>query len=423
MGQIPDHISRRRLIIAGTVGNIMEWYDFAVYGYFARVIGEHFFPSEDPTTSLIASFGAFAAGFLMRPIGGMLFGHVGDKIGRKAALTLSVLAMAIPTFLIGLLPGHSQIGATASVLLVLLRMIQGLSVGGECTTSVVYLAEGARPDRRGFAGSWSTFGAVTGILFGSAVGAVATNTLSHDALHSWGWRLPFLFGLLVGLVGLYIRSHIPETTRTGAGSEVSKSPVIDAFRNEWRAILRIAGLNALNAVGFYMIFVYLVTYEKIVVHFETAKALDINTLNMGILLLIVPLGGTLSDRVGRKPVLLATTLGTFVCAWPLFWMVHHPVFSMVLFGQMGFALLIGLFLGVTPVTMVENCPGRVRCTTLSVGYNLCLGLIGGTTPVVTTYLIERSHDDLSPAYYVMLAAAVSAGVVFSLPETNRRTLS
>ena len=422
MGQIHDSISRRRLVVAGTVGNIMEWYDFAVYGYFAQVIGRHFFPSDDPTTSLVASFGAFAAGFLMRPIGGMLFGHIGDKIGRKAALTLSVLAMAIPTFLIGILPDHSQIGATAAVLLVLLRMIQGLSVGGECTTSVVFLAEGAQPNKRGFAGSWSTFGAVAGILLGSAVGAVATNMLSPESLHSWGWRLPFVFGLLVGLAGLYIRRQIPETIAAVGDPKRSTSPVFDAFRYEWRAILRIAALNVMNAVGFYMIFVYVVTYEKVVVHLEAANALDINTFNMAILLLIVPVAGALSDRVGRKPVLLAGTVGAILFAWPLFWMMHHPVFAMVLFGQMGFSVLIGLFLGVVPVTMVENFPGRVRCTGLSVGYNLCLGLIGGTTPVVTTYLIERSHDDLSPAYYMMLAAAVSTGVVLSLPETFKRAL-
>ena len=422
MGQIHPSISRRRLVIAGTAGNIMEWYDFAVYGYFALVIGKHFFPSDNPATSLIASFGAFAAGFLMRPLGGMLFGHIGDKIGRKSALMLSVLAMAIPTFLIGVLPDHSQIGATAAVLLVLLRMIQGLSVGGECTTSVIFLVEGSLAERRGFAGSWSTFGAVAGILLGSAVGAVTTNALTPEALHSWGWRLPFFFGLLVGVAGLYIRRQIPEPIKIVDEANRSKSPVFDAFRFEWRSILRMAGLNVLNAVGFYMIFVYVVTYEKVVVHLKAAEALDINTVNMGILLLIVPGAGALSDRLGRKPVLLTATLGVFVFAWPLFWLMHHPVFAIVLLGQMGFSLFIGLFLGVVPVAMVENFPGRVRCTGLSIGYNLTLGLIGGTTPIVTTYLIERSHYDLSPAYYMMLAAAISTGVVLNLPETYKQAL-
>ncbi len=420
MGLEHDPATHRRLVIAGTAGNIMEWYDFAVYGYFAQVIGRHFFPSEDKVTSLIASFGAFAAGFLMRPLGGVVFGHVGDKIGRKAALTLSVLAMAIPTFLIGVLPDHAQIGAAASVALVALRMIQGLSVGGEYTTSVVFLVEGAASHRRGLAGSWSVFGAVAGILLGSAVGALTTSALSADALHAWGWRLPFIVGLLVGLAGLYIRRQIPEPPAPATAP--SRSPVLDACRTEWRAMLRVGALNVLNAVGFYMIFVYVVTYLKEIVHIEAARALDINTINMGLLLLLVPAAGALSDRVGRKPLLILSTLGVLLFAWPLFWLMHHPSFALVLLGQMGFALFIGLFLGVVPVTMVEAFPARVRCSGLSIGYNLCLGLIGGTTPIVTTLLIRRSHDDLSPAYYMMVAAAISLGVVLSLPETVRRPL-
>lgn len=420
MGLEHDPISRRRLVIAGTAGNIMEWYDFAVYGYFAQVIGTHFFPSNDPVTSLVASFGAFAAGFLMRPLGGVIFGHIGDKMGRKAALTLSVLAMAIPTFLIGVLPDHSQIGAAAAVLLVALRMIQGLSVGGEYTTSVVFLVEGAAPQRRGLAGSWTVFGAVAGILLGSAVGAATTTLLSPEALHSWGWRVPFIVGLFVGLAGLYIRRHIPDLPAPAADQR--GSPVLEAFRTEWRGMLRIAAFNMLNAVGFYLIFVYVVTYLKQVVRLEAAQALDINTLNMVILLLLVPIAGALSDRTGRRPLLFAAGFGVLVLAWPLFWLMHHPSFVWALCGQLGFAVLLGVFLGVVPVVMVEAFPARVRCSGLSIGYNLCLGLIGGTTPLVATFLIERTHDDLSPAYYMMAAAAVTLAVVWTLPETARLPL-
>src|SRR4030095_16449270 len=175
----------RRFIIAGIAGNVMEWYDFAVYGYFAQTIGQHFFPSKDPVASLIAAFGVFAAGFLMRPIGGLVFGHIGDRIGRKAALTLSVVAMAVPTFLIGMLPDYAQIGVTASVLLVVLRLVQGLSIGGEYTTSVVFLVDGAAPNRRGLMGSGSIFGAVAGILLGSAIGAMLTSVWSSDTVYAW----------------------------------------------------------------------------------------------------------------------------------------------------------------------------------------------------------------------------------------------
>src|SRR5215468_7726701 len=412
----------RQVVLAGIAGNVMEWYDFAVYGYFAQAIGQHFFPSRDQAASVIAAFGVFAAGFLMRPIGGLLFGYIGDRIGRKAALTLSVLAMAIPTFLIGLLPDYAQVGVAAPVLMVVLRLVQGLSVGGEYTTSAVFLVEGAASGRRGLMGSWSAFGSVAGILLGSAVGAVITSVVSAEAVQTWGWRVPFLAGLAVGLTGLSIRRHLPEAAARPEAGTPPTAPVREAFRTAWRAMLRVAGFNVLTAVGFYMMFVYVVTYLQQVVHVRAARALDINTSNMVLLLLLIPAAGRLSDRLGRKPVLVGAALGTFVLAWPLFWLMHHPDARLILAGQMGFAVLVGLFLGVVPATMVEAFPARVRCSAVAVGYNLSLGVLGGTTPLVTAYLIARSHDDLSPAFYLMAAAAVSFFVILRLRETARAPL-
>ena len=418
---ISTPVSHRRAVIAGLAGNVMEWYDFAVYGYFAQVIGQHFFPSEDPTSSLIASFGAFAAGFLMRPVGGLVFGHIGDRLGRKAALTLSVLAMAIPTFLIGLLPDHAQIGALAPILLVALRMIQGLSVGGEYTTSVVFLVEGAAPHRRGFAGSWSPFGAGAGILMGSAVGAVLNTVLSPEAVFAWGWRLPFLLGLGVGVAGLFIRRHIPDP-QPHAESKPAGSPIREAFRSEWRTILRIMGFNLMFAVGFYMIFVYVATYLKEIVHVSARSALDINTLSMVIMLALVPLMGLLSDRIGRKPLLLGAALGLALFSWPLFWLMHHPDFYLMFLGQVGFAVFIGMLSGVAPAAMVESLPAHVRCTALSVGYNVTFGLIGGLTPMIAAYLIQCTGEDLAPAYFLILCAVISLGVIWTMRETVREPL-
>src|SRR5262245_16203473 len=269
----PAHLPVR-LIAAGTVGNIMEWYDFAVYGYFAATIGQHFFPTGDATTSLIAAFGVFAAGFLMRPLGGVVFGHIGDKVGRKAAMTISVLAMAIPTFLIGILPGYATLGPAAAVLLVLLRMIQGLSVGGEYTTSIVFLVEGAGRKHQGFAGSWSGFGAVGGILLGSAVGTLVTLAFSQEAVQRLAWRLPFLVGLFIGLAGLYVRRHVP-AGHTPTEHTRGHSPVWEALRSEWRTILRIGLLNVINGIGFYIAFVFLVTYMQTIGGLREAAALEI----------------------------------------------------------------------------------------------------------------------------------------------------
>jgi MHS family proline/betaine transporter-like MFS transporter len=408
----------RRTTLAGLAGNVMEWYDFAVYGYFAPVIGRQFFPAEDPAASLVAAFGVFAAGFLMRPLGGLVFGHIGDRVGRRAALTLSVLAMAVPTFLIGLLPGHARLGALAAVLLVLLRMLQGLSVGGEYTTSVVFLVEGAPSGRRGLAGSWSVFGAVGGILLGSAVGALLTGLLSEEGVGRWAWRLPFLAGLGVGLAGLYVRRHLPEAP---PAEKPAGAPLLEAFRVEWRAMLRLAGLNALNAVGFYLAFVYLVSYFRGVVGLPAPEAFDVNTISMVVLLLMLPLAGALSDRLGRRPVLLTAAGGTLVLAWPLFWLLDHPHFAAALAGQMGLAVLLGLYLGAIPAAMVEATPARVRCSALSIGYNLCLGVVGGTAPMVAAALVEHAGA-LSPAFYLMAAAGVTWAVVLRLPETAHAKL-
>jgi MHS family proline/betaine transporter-like MFS transporter len=413
----PDWRSTAKFTFAGIAGNVLEWYDFAVYGYFAAPIGRHFFPSDDPAASLIAAFGVFAAGFVMRPVGGLVFGYIGDKLGRHTALLLSVLAMVIPTFLIGVLPDHSQIGAAAPIALVVLRMIQGLSVGGEYTTSVVFLVESAPPGRRGLIASASPLGATIGTLIGSAAGSLTSLFLTTAQIDGWGWRLPFLAGLIVGIGGLLLRRHLPESPPHPTAQNEPHSPIAEAFRRRWRNMVQVAGLNGLLAVGFYLAFVYAVTFLENVVHIPTAAAFDINTLNMVVLLVIIPAAGHLSDKVGRKPVLMtACTLGVLL-AWPLLWLMHHQNLAVVFAGQFGLAVIVGLFSGVVPVTMAEALPPRVRCTAMSVSYNLCVGVLGGLTPMIATYLIRRTGNDLSPAFFLMAAAAISVASVFTLRET------
>ena len=412
--------AERRTIAAGIAGNVMEWYDFSVYGYFAAIIGRHFFPAGDRTTSLLAAFGVFAAGFLMRPLGSLLFGYIGDKRGRKLALTMSVGLMAGPTFLIGVLPTYQMIGLWAPLLLLLLRLLQGLSVGGEFTTSAIFLVEGSNARRRGFLGSFAPLGASGGTLLGSALGAVVTTALGQSSIESWGWRVPFLIGILVGLGGLYLRRGLDEDRLV---HPQEASPLREAFRSEWRTILRLVGLNTAFAVGFYMAFVYVTTYIRQFDHIAQAAALDINTVAMLVTLVLIPLLGALSDRVGRKPILIAATLGMFVLSWPLFWLLHHTELSLVLTAQIGFAVLVACFGGTIPVTTVELVPDRVRCTVLSVGYNAGMAVLGGLTPMVAVYTIARSQYDLSPAFLLMAAAAVSFIIVFRLRESYRMPLS
>jgi MHS family proline/betaine transporter-like MFS transporter len=305
-------VTQKRAILAGIAGNVMEWYDFTAYGYFAAVIGRHFFPAQNAVSSLIAAFGVFAAGFVMRPFGSLVFGHIGDKIGRKPALTASVLLMAIPTFLIGLLPTYEQIGVTASVLLVVLRLLQGLSVSGEYTTAVIFLVERSSSGHRGLLGSFAPFGACGGVLLGSAVGAAVTTALDRASVNSWGWRIPFIIGIAVGVFGLYLRRHLIEDGAAESGSAAAGSPVREALRTEWRTIARVIGVTAVGAVGFYLCFVYITTYLRQTDHISASKALDINTISMAALLLLLPLVGAVSDYLGRKPVLLGFDLSAFV---------------------------------------------------------------------------------------------------------------
>jgi MFS transporter, MHS family, proline/betaine transporter len=413
--------AHRRLVLAGVAGNILEWYDFSVYGFFAVAIGRNFFPSKNPTTSLIEAFGVFGAGFLMRPVGALLFGYLGDRRGREIALTLSVMAMAAPTFLIGLIPGYRRIGITASVTMVLLRLLQGLSVGGEHTTSVVFMVERCRQHQRGLMGAYGNFGAFAGVLLGSAVGTFVTTLLSREEVRAWGWRIPFLFGITIGIAGYFIRREI---TKVAPVHETVPPPLVDVLSSQWRRIVQVAGFKVLDAVGFYLIFVYATTYLVHIVGIPQHNALAINTISMGAALLLIPLFGRLSDVIGRKPLLLASAVGTLLLSWPLFrLMQHQEVFLLMLAGQLGFAILIAMFAGSEAAASAEAFAKQARCSGVAFSHNLCMALLGGTAPMAATYLIQRTQNDMSPSLYLMGAAVVSALFILSLGETARLPLA
>jgi MHS family proline/betaine transporter-like MFS transporter len=411
--------STGRVIAAGAVGNVLEWYDFAVYGYFAAAIGRVFFPSEDAVAQVLAAFGIFAVGFFMRPVGGAVIGYIGDQFGRRAALTFSIAAMAIPTFLVGVLPGYDSLGVAAPILLTVLRMIQGLSVGGEYTTSVVFMVEHAPPQRRGLIGATASCGAVGGILAGSATGALLASLMSPEALESWGWRIPFLAGLVVGLAGLALRRGLHEEA---PAKQRRRSPLAETFRDHGPLLLRLATLSVFNSVGFYLMFVYIVSWLQLADGVPPARALGINTISMALLLPLMVAMGWVSDRVGRRPVMLGATLLAIVASWPLFWLMHSANPAIVLLGQLGFVLSVGTFCGCQPTVMVEAVPAKVRCTAIALGYNVTLGLVGGLSPLIATWLVERTGNDYSPGFMIMAAAAVSFLALLTYQETYRKPL-
>jgi MHS family proline/betaine transporter-like MFS transporter len=411
--------STTRTIAVGAIGNVLEWYDFAIYGYFAAAIGRAFFPSEDPVAQVLAAFGIFAVGFLMRPVGGALIGYIGDRFGRRAALTFSVAAMAIPTFLVGALPGYEVMGVAAPVVLTLLRMIQGLSVGGEYTTSIVFMVERAPPGRRGIIGAMAGCGAVGGILLGSATGTLLAYTMSPEALEAWGWRIPFLVGLVVGLAGFLLRRHVQETVKPPAEG---RSPLVETLRSHGPLLARLAALSVFNSVGFYLMFVYIVSWLQLVDDMAPARALGVNTIAMTLLLPLMVAMGWATDRFGRKPVMLGATALAFVGAVPFFWLLHHADPAVALLGQLGFVLAVGTFVGTQPAIMVEAAPVAVRCTAIALGYNVTLGLVGGLSPLVATWLVNRTGNDYSPAFMIMVAAVISFLALLGFRESYKDRL-
>ena len=410
----------RRGVIAGVAGNVLEWYDFALFGFFARQIGQHFFPAHDPTASLLAAFGTFAAGFIMRPLGGALFGWVGDKFGRKQALLWSVMAMAFPSFFIGVLPGAETIGIAAPILLLTFRLMQGLAVGGEYGASSVFLVEGAEPGRRGWMGSWGPVGAFAGTLLGSAAGAIVNAVMTPEQVMAYGWRIPFIVGICVGLGGIAIRRYYIERVPHQAPS---RSPLAEALQAHWATTLHLVALVSALAVGFYMTFVYAATWLGQVAQVPAKTALEINTLAMALSLGASLAAGALSDRIGRRPVLVTWGAAMALLSYPLMSLMATGKTANIIAGQVGLALLVAGGSGALPATMAELAPWRVRCTVVSVAHNLGMALLGGTTPLIGTWLLSKTGAPLSPAVYLAAAGAVSFVAALFLPRTARHRVT
>lgn len=395
----------------------MEWYDFAIYGYMVPIVGSLFFPSDSQIATIIATFSAFAAGYFARPFGGIIFGHIGDRYGRRLVLTISITLMGLSTFLIGLLPTTIQIGATAAVLMVILRILQGISVGGEYTGSITFVLEHSVPNRRGFCTSWITVGGTTGFILGSGVGTLMNVLFTPEQLSGWAWRLPFLSGIVIAIFGYLVRRHVPEPPRP-AGITFQSAPVVTAVRDYWQPMLQLMGLTVAGSAAFYMMFVYANTYLTKHMHVASGQVMKINTFNLVVLTLTTPLAGFASDKLGRKPVLITGMLGLVFLSYPLFWMMHNATDTLIFIGQCGFAVLIGLIGGANPAAQAEILPRKVRVSAFSMAYSLCLALFGGTTPLIATYLLERTADDFAPIGYLMGLSVVSLITALSIPETR-----
>lgn len=405
-----DKKSLRKVILASMSGNALEWYDYAIYGIMAPVIAQHFFPAGDETAQLLATYGVFAAGFLARPLGAVFFGWLGDKFGRKKSLVVAIMMMAFPTAIIGLMPSFEQIGYWAPALLTLMRIFQGLSMGGAFSGSIAYMVEHAPGGKRGMLGSMSMLSLVAGFLLGSLVAAATSTFMSEADFQEWGWRIPFLLGLAAGFVGFFIHKCCDESPAfedAKAEGTISKTPVRDAFRQHPGAMFRGFAMYLTVTVPFYLTTIYFVTYTSKILGHSLEHALEINTINMIVLFITIPISAWLSDRYGRRTVLMAISFAMLVSVYPIFTLFEGGDVFTVGLAQALFAMLVGLYLGPMPAVLVELFPTSIRLTGMSLSYNIAATVFGGTTPIVSVWLIEHTGDNLSIAYYVMICNVCS----------------
>ncbi|MBN9800568.1 MFS transporter [Pseudonocardia sp. UM4_GMWB1] len=417
--------TRRRAIVAASIGNAVEWYDYTVYGYLAATLGVIFFPSTDPTASILASFAAFALAFIVRPIGGIVFGSIGDRIGRQKTLAAVVILISVATFVTGLLPGYASIGVAAPVLLVLLRIIQGLSAGGEVGGAVVFLAEYAPAHRRGFQVGWVNMSALPGAFAGAVFVTVLSATLSQEEMVTWGWRVPFLLALPLGLIGLYLRLKVedtPEFRALVAAGEHTGSPLRETVKGNVRGITLCLALTTMHAAGFYMVLTYIPTYLATVHNFERGSALVMMMIALGIAIAVIPITASLSDRIGRRPVVAAACIGYILLAYPIFVLMSSGDTGSVILSQVLLGLLFGTFSGAPFAAMIELFATRVRYTAFSIGYNISIALFGGTTPMISVWLVAITGIDVAPALILIAAGVVSLVAVSLIPETARLPL-
>ncbi len=409
--------SARQAITAAGIGNVLEYYDFGVYGFLAATLGRKFFPGTDPTASLLATFAAFGIAFLARPLGAVVLGRLGDVRGRKSTLVLTIVLMAVGTAGIGLIPDYAAIGVAAPILLVLCRVLQGLSAGGEWGNATAFIVEWSPEGRRGFFGSWSQASVVGGLLLSSAVAALLNTAFTAEQVEAWAWRIPFLLGALLLPVGLWLRRGIDETPRFRAEQSGERSGLAD-LGSPLGLMARAFGFTILWTVSYYIMLTYLPTFTQRYAGLSATESLWSNTIGLVVLVAAIPVMGALSDRVGRKPLLLFCCLAFVLLAYPGFrLMLAAPGLATVLPIQIAFDLVIAAFAGAGPAAIVELFPTRSRTTLMSIGYSLAVALFGGFAPFIATWLISTTGTPIAPTYYLIAAGLVSALTILPFRET------
>ncbi|MEU1314456.1 glycine betaine/L-proline transporter ProP [Streptomyces tibetensis] len=424
---VTDPALVKRAVKAAALGNAMEWFDFGVYSYIAVTLGKVFFPSGNPTAQLLSTFGAFAAAFLVRPLGGMIFGPLGDRVGRQKVLAVTMIMMAAGTFAIGLIPSYATIGVGAPILLLVARLVQGFSTGGEYAGASTFIAEYAPDKRRGFLGSWLEFGTLAGYIGGAGLVTIMTALLSADDLTSWGWRIPFLVAGPMGIIGLYLRLRLEETPAFAAEAKKAennrpKTPLREMVTGQWRALLLCVGLVLVFNVTDYMLLSYMPSYLTGQLHYDETHGLLVVLAVMAVMMIAQPFVGALTDRVGRRPVIATGCAGFLLLSVPALLLIRQGSLLAVALGMGALGMLLVCFTASMPSALPALFPTKVRYGSLSIGFNVSVSLFGGTTPLVVTALIGATGNMMMPAYYMMAAAVIGGFAVWRMAESAGRPL-
>lgn len=416
----------RKVTAAAAVGNFVEWFDFAVYGFLATIIAKQFFASDDPNVALLQTFAVFAVAFALRPLGGIVFGAMGDRLGRKRVLSITVLMMAGATTVIGLLPTYASIGLLAPVLLTLTRCVQGFSAGGEYAGACAYVMEHAPNHRRGWYGSFLPVSTFSAFASAAVIAYLLDASLSPEAMAQWGWRVPFLVAAPLGVIGLYLRWRMEETPAfrqaMAEQKESEHSPLRETLTQQKGTMLRLGAFISLTALSFYMFTTYFATYLQVVGHLSRAQALMVSTIALLFAAGACPAAGAFADRFGRRRTIGVTCLWVILMVFPAYWLASSGSVPAAVCGVL--LLAVGAVMSgvVTAALLSEVFPTRTRYTASAMTYNVAYTLFGGTAPLMATWLIGLSGSSLAPAFYLVVIALVALVGGLALPETSRISL-
>lgn len=419
--------SERKVILLSALGGALEFYDFIIYVFFASYLSQLFFPAKNHLASLMGAFAVFAIGYLIRPLGGLIFSHFGDKYGRKKTFVVSLLLMALPTFAIGLLPTHDMLGIVATLLLIALRILQGLSIGGEIPGAITFAGEHVNPQYRGLTCAIIFFGINIGITLGSAVSVLLVSLFSEQQLLAWGWRVPFILGGLLGIVSFYLRKQMTETPIFSAYQyeikQRSTVPILYVLRHYPLLVLQGIGISCLGAVVISVLFLYLPVYLADILHYPRDRMDQLNTINVLVFSCLLVVTGWLSDKVGRSKILLFGSLGLGVLSYGLFYLFAQQHIGYVILVMLAFSLLSACITGVFPCALIELFPTSVRYTGMAVSYNMSFAIFGGMAPLVATYLIKTTGNVLAPSFCLIVGALLCFIATLKLQSRHKISLS